>query len=94
MLRGEDRDQEQVLVLEQDPPLKGDLFAALRVADRWARRAALRKLSARLAQITVTVSRKVFPRLRTQPLGPAGVWNELLPGHYDPLHGIDSRPSP
>ena len=88
LLRGEDDDQAQVIVVERDPSLKPALFGAFRIEDRWARRSALRALSARLARETVSVSAKVLGALRTAPLGAA---RELLPGQYDPVYGVDSR---
>jgi CRISPR-associated endonuclease/helicase Cas3 len=88
LLRGEERDQRQVLVTERDPSLDVEVRTAMRTADRWDRRSALRKLSARLARQTVSVAPKVFEALETHPLG---YWHALSPGQYDPVRGIDSR---
>jgi CRISPR-associated endonuclease/helicase Cas3 len=91
LLRGEERDQRQVVVTEQDPSLKPALLAAIRISDRWKRRSTLRALSAALARCTVSVAPKVFEALNKQPIGPLAVWTELLPGQYHPVRGIDSR---
>jgi CRISPR-associated endonuclease/helicase Cas3 len=88
LLRGEERDQQQVLVIEHDPTLEQDIRAALAPADRWQRRSALRSLSARMARHTVSVARPVFEALRTRPVG---YWRALLPGQYDAVRGVDSR---
>jgi CRISPR-associated endonuclease/helicase Cas3 len=91
LLRGGDDDARQVLVTERDPSLRPALLAALAVPDRWARRAALRELSARLARHSVSVSPKVFAALTTRPIGAAAMWSELTPGQYHPVRGIDAR---
>ncbi len=90
LLRGED-EQVSVLVTEHDSTLKPALLAALAVPDRWARRAGLRALAPRIARHSVSVHPRVFAALQTTPLDPHGLWNELLPGQYHPLRGIDSR---
>lgn len=87
LLRGEDA-RSSVLVLEQDPTLAGALVAAFRIDDRWARRAALRALGPRVSRVSVSVSQRVFERLRTRPLG---CWTALAPGQYDARRGIDGR---
>lgn len=89
LLRGEDRGQTPVLVLERDPGLGPEIQKALSLQDRWDRRRALRALSARLAKQTVNVSQKVLDSLRTALL--YGMWTGLLAGQYHPVRGIDSR---
>jgi CRISPR-associated endonuclease/helicase Cas3 len=93
MLRGQDESR-QVLVTERDPGLKPALLSTLAISDRWERRSSLRRIAARIAKNTVSVSEKVFARLKTYPIGPLGVWNELSPDQYSPVCGIDSRTSP
>lgn len=88
LLRGEEREQQQVLVTEHDPKLEPALLAAMATSDRWERRSELRKLSARLARHTVSVGPKVFEALATRPVG---YWRALCPGQYDPVRGVDSR---
>jgi CRISPR-associated endonuclease/helicase Cas3 len=90
LLRGRDESR-QVLVMERDPDLRGELRAALAVQDRWMRRSALRALAGRIAKSTVSVSERVLAGLRTAPLDRWATWSELLPGQYDGVRGIDSR---
>ncbi len=94
LLRGEDQDRRQVLVTEQDPALKPALFAAFDISDQWERRRALRALAPRMARHTVAVANRIFETLATAPIDKQGVWHELLPGQYHPIHGIDSRGTP
>jgi CRISPR-associated endonuclease/helicase Cas3 len=91
LLRGEDREQEQVLVTERDPSLEQALRDAIAIGDRWDRRSALRKLSARLARQTVSVALKVFQALEPRRIDRFGDWHALRPGQYDPVRGVDSR---
>jgi CRISPR-associated endonuclease/helicase Cas3 len=88
LLRGEDREQEQVLVIEQDPSLEQDIRDAIAIPDRWQRRSKLRSLSARLARRSLSVAPAVFRALDTRPVG---YWRALRPGQYDPVRGVDSR---
>jgi CRISPR-associated endonuclease/helicase Cas3 len=91
LLRGEERDQRPVIVIEHDPSLEAALLSAIAIPDRWLRRSALRALSARLSRHTVTVAARVFDALAKRPIGPLGVWHALLPRQYHPVRGIDSR---
>lgn len=93
LLRGEDHGV-QVLVAERDPGVRSEITRALSIPERWERRSALRGLAARIARNTVSVSEKVLGRLRVRPIDRSGGWNELLPGQYDAVCGIDSRTTP
>lgn len=90
LLRDEDT-RETLVVLERDPGLAGALKAALAVADRWDRRAALRALAPRVARESVSVSRKVWERVKRAPIDKAGAWVALAPGEYHAVCGVDSR---
>lgn len=93
LLRGEDH-AVQVLVAERDRGVRSEITRALSIADRWERRSALRGLAARIARNTVSVSEKVLGGLRVRPIDRSGGWNEVLPGQYDAVCGIDSRTTP
>jgi len=87
LLRGKDREQYSFLVIEQDPLLKKAMAAANSIDDRWNRREAWRKLSGRIAGITVNLyARSGFApeEIATNFLGH---WI-LRDGYYNPERGI------
>lgn len=63
LLRGKERRQHTFLVIEQDPSLKEDMDRANRIADRWERREAWRKLAGRIAMVSVSI----YAQPRFQP---------------------------
>ncbi len=90
LLRG-GAEQIAFLVLEKDEDsLRDRLQAALRVADRWERREALRALAGEVQQRTVSVyARRGFhPEDYAEPLGPFWI---LRPGYYRSESGLDLR---
>ena len=87
LLRGKYRDQYSFLVIEQDPLLKKAMAEANSIDDRWNRREEWRKLSGRIAKITVNLySRSGFSpeEIATEFLGH---WI-LRDGYYDSERGI------
>ncbi|RMH34853.1 MAG: CRISPR-associated helicase Cas3' [Nitrospirae bacterium] len=87
MLRGKEREEVTFLVLDQDARLKQDMAAANQLENRWKRREAWRKLSGRIARISVTLyAKKGFvPEDIAYPL--YGQWI-LKDGYYDPRRGL------
>jgi CRISPR-associated endonuclease/helicase Cas3 len=96
LLRGKQPPQVTFLVLANDPALSADLNAVLQIADRWQRRAALRRLAPRLAENSV----QVYQREDLDPTDFAGpfptgksgedVWFWLLrDGFYTAQRGLD-----
>jgi CRISPR-associated endonuclease/helicase Cas3 len=88
LLRGDDRGQVELLVIEQDPGLEPLLAEALRIGDRWERRTALRRLASRIAAVTVSVREAIAGTLRCREVAP---FRLLLPGQYHSMRGIDGR---
>ena len=87
LLRGKYREQYSFLVIEQDPLLKKAMAEANSVDDRWNRREAWRKLSGRIAEITINLyARSGFTpeEIATDFLGH---WI-LRDGYYDSERGI------
>lgn len=87
LLRGKYREQYSFLVIEQDPLLKKAMAEANSIDDRWNRREAWRKLSGRIAGITVNLyARSGFApeEIATNFLGH---WI-LRDGYYDSERGI------
>ncbi|MBC8420395.1 MAG: hypothetical protein H8E10_17565, partial [Desulfobacterales bacterium] len=79
--------QPQFLVIEQDPLLKKAMAEAKSIDDRWNRREAWRKLSGRIAEITINLyARSGFTpeEIATKFLGH---WM-LRDGYYDSERGI------
>lgn len=58
LLRGKERLQYSFIVLTQDPKLRDDIDEAIKVEDRWQRREAIRKLSGRIAMVSVNIYAK------------------------------------
>lgn len=87
LLRGKDREQYSFLVIEQDHFLKKAMTEANSIDDRWKRREAWRKLSGRIAEITVNL----YARSGFSPNEIAseffGHWL-LRDGYYDSERGI------
>jgi CRISPR-associated endonuclease/helicase Cas3 len=87
LLRGKERQQITFLVLDEDPTLKEEMASANKIEDRWQRREAWRKLSGRIAMVSVNVfaSFQFRPDHMTDPyLG----HNILRPGYYSPQKGL------
>lgn len=55
LLRGTERQQYTLLVLDEDPALDPDARAVQAIVDRWARREAWRKLAARIASVSIQI---------------------------------------
>ena len=55
LLRGENEEKINFLVVSQDPALKKDMESTGTIEDRWQRREAWRKLAGRIARIRVSV---------------------------------------
>jgi CRISPR-associated endonuclease/helicase Cas3 len=55
LLRGPDREQYTFLVMDQDPRIREAMIDAEEIDDRWERREAWRKLSGRIARISVSL---------------------------------------
>ena len=87
LLRGKYREQHSFLVIKQDPLLKKAMAEANSIDDRWNRREAWRKLSGRIAKITVNL----YARSGFTPEEIAtfflGHWI-LRDGYYDSERGI------
>lgn len=98
LLRGEQDRQVQLIVIERDgEDLKGAIEAALAIQDRWDRRRALRKLSGRIAMVTVSVRARGewHPAHIAEPLGRYDPGDPLMhpwwivhPDNYDPVTGL------
>jgi CRISPR-associated endonuclease/helicase Cas3 len=93
LLRGPDREQHTFLVMDQDLELREAMMAAEEIEDRWERREAWRKLSGRIAQISVSL----YARAGFRPEEIAAQFLRhwvLRDGFYDPNRGVtleDSR---
>jgi len=93
LLRGEGKEQVELLVLEQDTALKEEMEAASRVGNRWQRREAWRRLAGRIARISVSV----YVKRGFRPEDIANHWQGhwiLREGYYDARRGLtlpDSR---
>lgn len=93
LLRGEEKEQVELLVLEQDPALKEEMEVASRVENRWQRREAWRRLAGRIARISVSV----YAKRGFRPEDIANHWKGhwiLREGYYDARRGLtlpDSR---
>ena len=87
LLRGKYKEQHSFLVMEQDKLLKKAMVEANSIDDRWKRREAWRKLSGRIAKITVSL----YARSGFSPKEIAseflGHWL-LRDGYYDSERGI------
>lgn len=90
LLRGEERGQESVVVIEQDAALEGAWLRALEMGrrDHWEGRSELRKLAPRVAAVSVSVPSWRFETLHVREMGGLML---LTPGQYHPVRGIDSR---
>lgn len=94
LLRGDQDRQYQFVVAERDEPAEGELELrealeqALAIADRWAKRRALRRLAPRMAQVTVSVweQRNFRPENIAYQVGLSWFVRE---GFYDPKRGLD-----
>jgi CRISPR-associated endonuclease/helicase Cas3 len=87
LLRGEEKDQVDFLVLEQDPALRKEMEAASKVEDRWQRREAWRKLAGRIARVSVNI----YAKRGFNPEDIANHWQGhwiLKKGYYEPGHGL------
>jgi CRISPR-associated endonuclease/helicase Cas3 len=96
MLRGPDRPQVTLVVIDRDTALQSDLESVSAIEDCWAKRRALRGLAGRIARLSVSVyARDHFdPADFADPFPQQAkrddVWFWLLrPGHYTPEGGID-----
>jgi CRISPR-associated endonuclease/helicase Cas3 len=98
LLRGEQDVQVQLIVAERDDnDLKRDIERALAIEDRWDRRRTLRKLSGRIARVTVSVRVRGewHPANIAEPLGKYDPseplkhpWWIVHPHNYDPETGL------
>ncbi len=90
LLRGPEREQYTFLVLEQDPELKEAMLAAEAIDERWARREAWRRLSGRIARISVSLfARNGF---RPEEIATPFLRHWVLREHfYDPERGITPK---
>jgi CRISPR-associated endonuclease/helicase Cas3 len=87
LLRGKERQQITFLVLGEDPGLREAMVNANKIEDRWQRREAWRKLSGRIA----TVSVSIFASFQFRPESIAEYWMGhyiLFPGYYSPQKGL------
>jgi len=88
LLRGQDSEQYTFLVVEQDPEVMDEMVAADRIKDRWQRKEAWRKLSGRIARISVNLyGRRGFRPEEIANLA-FGHWI-LRSGFYTSARGID-----
>lgn len=87
LLRGKSREQYSFLVLEQDPDLEPAMKEADAVPERWKRREAWRRLSGRMAQVSVSLYARAGFRPESIANQFLGHWI-LRKGHYDPNCGI------
>ena len=58
LLRGEEKEQHNFLVIEQDPQLRREIEMAFEMDNHWQRRETLRKLAGRIAKISVSIYAK------------------------------------
>lgn len=87
LLRGEDREKDDILVRAQDLELKNDMQAAASVEDRWKRREAWRKLAGRIAKVTISI----YANRKFAPESIASEWYGhwlLNEGYYDSERGL------
>lgn len=87
LLRGEEREQYSFLVAEQDPSLEEAMKEANHIEDRWDRREAWRRLSGRIARISVHIYAR--PGFHCEEIATefSGQWI-LKDGYYDSDRGI------
>lgn len=95
LLRGKERFRYTFLVLEQDPELRDEMDKAEAIKDRWKRREAWRKLSSRIAQISIQVdARPEFqPRSIADEYGARDLWF-LRPIYYSSRCGLNIKGEP
>jgi CRISPR-associated endonuclease/helicase Cas3 len=89
LLRGKDREQYAFIVAEQDAEILHEMAAAEKMEDRWQRKEAWRRLSGRIAQISVNLyGRRGFSpeEIATSTYGH---WI-LRSGFYSSARGIDT----
>lgn len=88
LLRGQERCQYTFLVLEQDKTLKSEMDAAVAIKDRWKRREAWKRLTGRIAMVSVSI----FARTGFHPSQIADEYVNniylLREGYYKPKYGL------
>ena len=87
LLRGEQKKQYTFLVIEQDKTLSGDMKSANDIENRWKRREAWRKLSGRIASVSVSIiaKRGFKPEEIARPESGHYI---LFDGYYDSESGL------
>ncbi len=96
LLRGDQEQKWEFLVLSQDVPdpakgelpLEEELNVALAIGNIWDRKREIRRLSGRIAKLTISVWAKIdfSPHKISRPLGH---WLVLLDGLYTPREGLN-----
>ncbi|ABO49083.1 CRISPR-associated helicase, Cas3 family [Desulforamulus reducens MI-1] len=88
LLRGKERLQIDFLVLEQDAELRDEMQIVGRIKDRWERREAWRKLSGRIALVSVSIFAQ--PGFHPEQIADEfmGSWWVVREGYYNSKQGL------
>jgi CRISPR-associated endonuclease/helicase Cas3 len=88
LLRGKEREKYSFLVVEQDQSIKDAMAEAYRMENRWERREAWRRLSGRIAAISVDLY--AHPGFHPEEIATEFLRHWILrEGYYDPECGIE-----